>query len=186
MTGKIFFTPALISSLIACLLMLDRSLAETSDRLDNPARWSLITDQVMGGVSSGEKTTGDDKAGAYVGLTGLVSTQNNGGFIQIRHNLEAYDLTGKKAVKLTVSGNNERYYVFIRTKTLLLPWQFYAADFRATPEPSEVVLPLANFERSNFYMRRQFKPENIKSIGIVAYGRDHKADIKVHGVGFTE
>lgn len=182
MTGKILITTALM----ACLLMVDRSLAQASDRLDNPARWSLITDQVMGGVSSGEKITGDDRDGAYVGLTGLVSTENNGGFIQIRHNLKAYDLSGKKAIKLTVSGNNERYYVFIRTKTLLLPWQFYAADFVATPAPVEVVLPLENFKRSNFYMRRKFKPENIESIGIVAYGRDHKAEIKVRGVDFTE
>ena len=55
------------------------------DFSDNPERrWQFYTDQVMGGVSDGRASVRLDSEGPYVRLEGLVSTANNGGFIQIR------------------------------------------------------------------------------------------------------
>ena len=54
------------------------------DNFDNPSSWRYIADDVMGGISSGkvEFINIDGKSNAL--LTGNVSTENNGGFIQIR------------------------------------------------------------------------------------------------------
>ena len=37
----------------------------------------------------------------------------------------------------------------------------------------------SDFEKSSSFMRKNFKPSSIRTIGIVAYGRDHKAEIEV-------
>ena len=58
------------------------------DFTDNPERgWQYYTDQVMGRVSEGTASVRLDSEGPYIRLEGLVSTANNGGFIQIRRNL---------------------------------------------------------------------------------------------------
>ena len=51
---------------------------------DNPAsRWRFFSDQVMGGVSSGALHFDHDDIRNWAGMTGMVSTKNNGGFIQM-------------------------------------------------------------------------------------------------------
>ena len=51
---------------------------------DNPARrWRFFSDQVMGGVSSGALHFDHDDIRNWARMTGMVSTENNGGFIQM-------------------------------------------------------------------------------------------------------
>ena len=66
------------------------------DFTDNPeSRWQFYTDQVMGGASEGSASIRKDSEGPYVRLEGLVSTANNGGFVQIRRNVNG----GSKKIK---------------------------------------------------------------------------------------
>ena len=51
---------------------------------DPQNRWAYVADTVMGGVSAGESTFEQDGDTHYVRLNGRVSTENNGGFIQVR------------------------------------------------------------------------------------------------------
>ena len=51
-------------------------------------RWRFFADTVMGGVSSGNVEFATKDGVSFARLTGDVSTANNGGFIQIRHELE--------------------------------------------------------------------------------------------------
>ena len=63
-----------------------------TDKFTTDTNWKMITDQVMGGISQGQfnfQKIGYDDA---VILTGKVSTKNNGGFIQIRRNLNNVNL----------------------------------------------------------------------------------------------
>ena len=63
-------------------------------------------------------------------MTGSVSTENNGGFIQFRRTITLPEtLTG---LRLRVRGNNQRYFVHIRTGGTVLPWQYYSAEFFAS------------------------------------------------------
>ena len=70
-----------------------------TDKFTTDTNWKMITDQVMGGISQGQfhyQKIGDSYA---VVLTGSVSTKNNGGFIQIRRNLDDVNLNNAKKSK---------------------------------------------------------------------------------------
>ena len=58
---------------------------------DSQKRWEFITDQVMGGVSFGKKQLLEEKNFSFIRITGFVSLENNGGFIQARRNLNKTD-----------------------------------------------------------------------------------------------
>ena len=71
-----------------------------TDKFSINKNWKIITDQVMGGISQGQfnyKKIGDHDV---VILTGSVSTKNNGGFIQIRRNLNDVNLNNVKKVTI--------------------------------------------------------------------------------------
>jgi hypothetical protein len=67
---------------------------------------------------------------------------------------------------------------------MLLPWQYYQAGFDTTGEWSEVRLPLNAFKASSRLLRTKPNPETIRSIGIVAFGRNHQAEIDVREVSY--
>lgn len=135
-------------------------------------RWRYIEDGVMGGVSSGDAQIENGE----LRLTGEVSTDNNGGFIQVRR--EVAGLSGE-ALVLRVRGNGERYTIFLRTRDAWLPWHNYKASFEADADWRDVRLPFAAFERSNRVLPERLDPAEIKSIGIAGYGADYTADVTV-------
>ena len=148
--------------------------------------WSFFTDGVMGGVSQGKAFFGKSGSDNFVRIEGNVSTDNNGGFIQIRHSLTKSLDDDIRGISLKVRGNGERYYVFIRTSSTLLPWQFYNASFQTSKNWSVVKLKLEAFQPSSSFLRKTIKSSSIKSIGIVAYGRDHQAKIDVSEIYFIK
>ncbi|MEM9279637.1 MAG: CIA30 family protein, partial [Pseudomonadota bacterium] len=111
-------------------------------------RWSYIADTVMGGRSSGVIEFQTENNIALGHLFGTVSTENNGGFIQIRRKLDVAPSDGVIGFRLKVRGNNQRYFVHVRTSQTVLPWQYYQASFFAGSEWREVKLDLADFEPS--------------------------------------
>lgn len=156
---------------------------ETFDPNENRS-WSFFTDGVMGGVSQGKAFFGKSNSDHFVRLEGKVSTANNGGFIQIRHSLTKPLDRDTKGVSLKVRGNGERYYIFIRTSSTILPWQFYNSDFKTSKNWKIIKLNFDAFQPSSSFLRKTIKSSSIKSIGIVAYGRDHYAKIDVSEINF--
>ena len=146
--------------------------------------WDYLSDQVMGGVSEGSASLGRDENEAYAHMTGDVSTANNGGFIQLRTSLKSGADKNTKGVFIKVRGNNQKYYIHLRTRGTMLPWQYYQGGFDATEEWQLVRLPFEAFEASGSWLRNTPAPTSIRSIGIVAYGRDHQADIQISEIGF--
>ena len=151
---------------------------------NNNRSWSFFTDGVMGGVSSGKAFLGKSGSDNFVRLEGNVSTANNGGFIQIRHSLAKPLDKNIQGMSLKVRGNGERYYIFIRTSSTLLPWQFYNASFNTSKNWKLIKINLEEFQPSSSFLRKTIKSSSIKSIGIVAYGRDHKARVDVSEIYF--
>ena len=175
---------------VVFILFLDINLSMASGKkfeTFNPESirtWSFFSDGVMGGVSSGKallKKSGQDN---FVRIEGNVSTDNNGGFIQIRHNLIEPLEDTTKGMRLKVRGNGENYYIFIRTRSTLLPWQFYNLQFPTSKKWSIIELEFKKFKRSSSFIRKTFKSSSIKSIGIVAYGRDHSAKVDISEIDF--
>ena len=168
--------------------MMSQSLGDVifKDDFQNPGKWKFITDQVMGGVSSGRvnylKSNNENQA--YI--SGNVSTKNNGGFIQIRRSLKDVTLKRTKSIKINASGNNQKYFLHLRTTGTLLPWQYYQIDFNVQKNFQTYNLSIADFKRSSFFISKEIIPEKITSIGIVAFGRDHVADLNIRSIEFIE
>lgn len=146
--------------------------------------WRFFTDGVMGGVSTGQVVFAQESGQTHARMTGHVSTANRGGFIQMRHDLEGPPPAGTVGVRLVARGNDQRYFVHLRTAGTVLPWQYYQAGFDATGRWTEVRLPLAGFRPSGGLLRATPRPERLTSVAVVAYGRDHVAEIDVREVGF--
>ncbi len=157
----------------------------TEDFSKSPeTRWDYVADTVMGGVSSGQVQFRSEGDVAFARLTGTVSTENNGGFIQFRRTLSDRPEEGVSGVRLLVRGNGERYFVHLRTRGTVLPWQYYQAEFATSDAWTEVSLPLSNFKASGAMLRATPVANEITSVGIVAYGRDYDARVDVSEIGF--
>lgn len=177
-------------SLTALLLLLAPIAIAAEDimiesfELQPESRWRFFTDDVMGGVSSGQVAFLKEGDQTYARMTGNVSTENNGGFIQMRMNLPDGAPEDATGVRLIVRGNSQQYYVHLRTGGTMLPWQYYQAGFNVTEDWGEVHLPLDSFKRSGRLLRATPQGDSLKSIAVVAYGRDHKAEVDVREIGF--
>ena len=147
-------------------------------------RWEFFSDQVMGGISTGKISFNNENQLNYINLTGNVSTQNQGGFIQARIKLIQPLTKNIEGIVLNAKGNNTVYYLHLRTRGTILPWQYYQAKFSVTSDWKEIKIPLKTFKRSGSFLRKNINPSSLKSIGLVAYGRDHKADLSVASVNF--
>jgi len=141
--------------------------------------WTYLADTVMGGVSEGQARFD----GGSLRLTGTVSTANRGGFIQARTALPEGLPEGTEALRLRVRGNGQRYFIHLRTTRTRLPWQYYQAGFETGPDWVDVTLPLAGFEPSGRLMAAPPRAEEVRSMGLVAYGRDHQADVSLQYIG---
>lgn len=149
----------------------------------NPeSRWGYFADTVMGGVSQGKVEFLSESQTSFLRLSGEVSTANNGGFIQVRASFSGALNEEVEGLKLQVRGNGEPYYIHIRTSGTRVPWQYYQMQFPTTSEWAEVTLPFSSFKPSGSFMRKTMDPTKIRTLGIVAYGRNFEADLDVSRV----
>lgn len=114
----------------------------------------------------------------------MVSTRNNGGFIQMRMALKAPPPAAAKGVRIVVRGNGAPYFVHLRTRGTLLPWQYYQADFKTSPAWQEVRIPFSAFKPSSGLLRKTPRSRDIDSTAIVAFGRDYAAKVDLRYIGF--
>lgn len=134
--------------------------------------WTYLADTVMGGESRGQARIED----GALHLAGEVSTANRGGFIQARTEVEGAPGTARGLV-IRVRGNGEAYFIHLRTRRTRLPWQYYQARFETGPDWRDVILPWAAFAPSGGLLPSPPASGDVRSVGLVAYGRDHRADV---------
>ena len=161
--------------LIVIVLIFSMSNAANAKNLVYENNWAYLADTVMGGVSQG----GAEFAAGALRLTGEVSTKNNGGFIQVRTRIDQRETKGKTGVKIKVKGNGDVYYLHIRNSSARLPWHYYTTNFLANEKWKEIMIPFDQFEKSATFMPKKLNPDTIKTIGLVAYGKDYKADVSI-------
>lgn len=147
-------------------------------------RWRFIADTVMGGASNGNVAFKTEGSRSFAHMTGNVSTKNNGGFIQIRRQLAKPPSNDTEGVRLVVRGNGQPYFLHLRTSGTILPWQYYQARFNTKEDWHEIQIPLARFKRSGWMLKKTVVSKSINSIAVVAFGRDHSADIQVRELGW--
>jgi len=178
-----------MSACLAMMLLSGPSTAADTMMIDDfkttpQSDWRFFADTVMGGVSTGQAQFSNETDSDFVRLTGQVSTSNNGGFIQIRTDLDTPPPADVTGIRIVARGNNQPYFVHLRTSGTVLPWQYYQASFTVSGSWTEFRLPLTDFERSGGMLRKTPLATALKSVGIVAYGRDHEAMVDVREIGF--
>ena len=150
------------------------------------AEWRFFADTVMGGVSRGRAVRDSLDGQSCLRLTGQVSLENNGGFVQVA--LPVDDRPGPlnagtwTGIRLVVRGNGRDYDVHLRTGQTRLPWQYYSATFPTTNAWTTVDLPFDAFRPAALSAR--LDPAQLTRIGIVAARRAFTADVAVARVSF--
>lgn len=139
--------------------------------------WAFVSDQVMGGISDGRVIFEGDIAT----LTGSVSLENNGGFIQMAFDLsedgEAQDLSDWTGFAMEVLGNGQNYEIRVRTSQLSRPWQSFKYEFATKPEWKSLLVPFADLKPHR--TEAVFDPAKTRRIGILAIGAAFDAEISV-------
>jgi hypothetical protein len=150
-------------------------------------QWEGFTDQVMGGVSEMSVTRVSDSEGNRIRMKGKVSLKNNGGFIQIRLKLTSsmvpFDGGRYEGIRVSVRGEGSGYYIFLRTTATIFPWKYYAAPVPVTDRWQSVEIPWSAFKPGDYGNLAPLKVSKIKSLALVAYGKEFDADIELKEIG---
>ena len=148
--------------------------------------WRFFADTVMGGVSRGKAERAVIAERPAVRLTGRVSLENNGGFIQVALPLDArgepVDAGAWTGIRIEAQGSGGRYDLHLRTTQTRRPWQYYRAGFTVTGEWTVIDLPFEAFEPAA--LREPLDPTRLIRIGLVAAGRAFDADLAVARLSF--
>jgi hypothetical protein len=153
--------------------------AQTSS---NAQAWQTADDRVMGGVSVAHVDARTMNDAPCMCLTGDVSTENRGGFIQMKWTFDDMDASAYQGVMLDVLGNGETYNIHIRTNQLWLPWQSFRASFDTNHTWQSISIPFSAFE--NYKTWSTLDASRIRKVAVVAIGKDFKAEVCVRKAGF--
>lgn len=147
--------------------------------------WRLVTDRVMGGVSTGRISFDEIKGRRCLCLHGDVSLDNNGGFIQVSLELApevTLDAGEFEGIRLVVRGNGASYNLHLKTVDVRRPWQSYRSSLRTGPVWREIQLPFSDF--APYRIDAPLNLRKLRRLGIVAIGSTMKAELCVAEIGF--
>ncbi len=142
-------------------------------------RWRVFSDRVMGGVSDARADVATVAGNSALRLSGRVSLERNGGFIQVARDVDGAQLGAARfsGLQLTVCGVPGSYFVHLRSADTRSPWQYYAAPLPVTATWQTVSLPWRVFNPAS--LRAPLDPSTLARIGIVAGQAAFDADIAI-------
>lgn len=151
-------------------------------------RWSVFSDRVMGGVSVANGGMATVHGRYALHLTGNVSLEQNGGFIQVACSLgnppgSGVNARGFRGVALSVCGTPGSYFVHLRTADTRAPWQYYGAPLPVSREWTHVVLEWGAFTPVS--IGAPLDVSRIVRIGIVAAKTAFRADVALSELWLT-
>ena len=152
-------------------------------RLDVPSPWTVISDQVMGGVSSSALQQDDRHSSPCTCLTGRTSLENNGGFVQMKLDIEPGWLRADyQGLFIELCGTAHDYNLHVKTNQLDKPWQSFRCTLPVQPQWTRFIVP---YERLRAHRTdAQLQPADIKSVAVVAIGSEFNVDVCVRRFGF--
>lgn len=151
--------------------------------LHEPSPWNLISDQVMGGVSSAVLHTDERHHSPCTRLVGRTSLDNNGGFVQMKLNIDANELSADyKGLFIELAGSAHDYNLHVKTAQLTRPWQSFRYTLPVEPQWTRFIVP---FEQLLAHRTEaELQPAEIKSVAVVAIGQEFDVDVCVRRFGF--
>jgi hypothetical protein len=159
---------------------LDCKEVERRGAMELTPEWEYVADTVMGGISTGEVRQELVAGRQAAHLTGHVSLENSGGFIQMAFDLaqgDVMDASAWQGIEIEARGLGTGYEMRLRTDQLERPWQSFRAAFDVADDWQTLRLPWRNFEARK--TDKTLDPARLRRIGILAYGQEMQADVAV-------
>ena len=142
-------------------------------------RWAGFSDQVMGGMSDGKLMRTTIAGRPCLRLTGFVTTERNGGFLQmaldLRHWPGDLDAARYRGFEILVFGNNEHYNMHLRTSDVRWYDQSYRATFHAAPEWQRLRLPWSAFKPHG--LDQPLDVQRLRRVGLLGWMRELTVDL---------
>ena len=145
-----------------------RTLVDFSDP-DEFARWDVINDGVMGGLSKGHIEQVDDA----LSFTGTINT-NGGGFTSLRRTLPESAMAGTRWLRIVYSGDARTYEVTLRSdareRGRRIAYRAPLTPEESAGEWSVAVIDLAHLETSLFGQQVDapaFATQEAHSVGLI-------------------
>ena len=105
-----------------------------------------------------------------------------------RTEIDSDNLNNFSKVKFKARGNNEKYFIHIKTRGSIFPWVRYLGEFEVTDDWQDFEIEFTEFVRysNNSPKKRNLNPNKIKFIGVEASGRDFDMDIDLALMKFSK
>ena len=158
-------------------LVLDNFADEPTRRVG--PRWRGFSDRVMGGMSDGRLVRTTLAGRSCLRLTGFVTREGNGGFLQMALDLapwpEDFDASRYRGIEILVYGNDEHYNMHLRTADVRWYDQSYRAAFHAAPEWQRLRLPWNAFKAHG--LTAELDVQQLRRVGLLGWMREFKVDL---------
>jgi len=152
-----------------------------SIRASNGAHWQYFSDTVMGGVSQGTARYGLVEKRPALELSGSVSLDNNGGFIQVALDLktsgEPMDAEDATGIAVRLCGDGGSYAINLRSTDTQRPWQSYRCPVHSTANWKTHYLPFATFAAHR--IAQDLNVHRLRRIGLIAIGDPGPARVAI-------
>ena len=151
---KIQFMKEIIKILIVLLSMENlhsQNIIEFNS-IKDIQNWSIVNDNVMGGLSKSTFYYLDDHAI----FEGEISLENNGGFASVRGNIDEITLSSKRKINLIIEGDKKVYQ--LRIKKNKEDYYSYVYNFKTNGENEIISIELSNFKP--FFRGTKINKEN--------------------------
>ncbi|WP_205342129.1 CIA30 family protein [Denitrificimonas caeni] len=150
---------------------------------DQPSPWTIISDQVMGGVSSAELHQEQRDSSNCSCLVGRTRLDNNGGFVQMKLDIEPSELRADyKGLFIELYGSMHDYNLHVKTTQLNRPWQSFRCTLSVEPQWTRFIVPYEQLQAHR--TDAELQPADIKSVAVIAIGQAFDVDVCVRRFGF--
>lgn len=141
--------------------------------------WRGFSDRVMGGVSDAEFGLAEIDGLQCARLTGRVTRDSGGGFIQMALDLArgrgSFDAAAYSGIEILVHGNDEDYNIHVRTADCGWYDESYRNTFRAAARWQTLRFPWAAFVPNGLEV--PLDPARLQRIGLLGWMREFRADL---------
>ncbi len=150
---------------------------------EHSSPWMVISDQVMGGVSSAQLQQDQRHHSNCSCLTGRTSLENNGGFVQMKLDIALGDLRADyQGLFIELYGNTHDYNLHVKSTQLNRPWQSFRCTLPVQPQWTRFIVPYQQL--SAHRTDAELQPAKISSVAVVAIGQAFDVDVCVRRLGF--
>jgi len=143
--------------------------------------WTIVNDDVMGGVSKANLKVNKEGVGVF---EGIISTAYNGGFASVRYDCKRIYVKNNNSIILKIKGDKKEYKV--RVKANRDDYYSFTLPFITSGEWEEIIIPLkemyASFRGRKLDMKN-FNNDYFEQITLFfGNNRNEKFNLKIRSI----